>query len=153
MRSLELKIPPPVVLLVMAILMWLISRATPELAFLFPARHLVGIVVALLGLAVGTSGVVTFRLARTTVNPLRPDSASSLVSWGVFSVTRNPMYLGGLFMLTGWTIFLSNALNAVFLPAYVLYINLFQIAPEERALAALFGNGFDRYKSRTRRWL
>ena len=36
---------------------------------------------------------------------------------------------------------------------YVLYINRFQIAPEERALTALFGKAFDHYKSRTRRWL
>ena len=56
-------------------------------------------------------------------------------------------------MLTGWAIFLSNALNALFLPAYVLYINRFQIAPEERTLAALFGIAFDHYKSQTRRWL
>ena len=153
MRALELKVPPPIVILVMAILMWLIARATPELGFSFPGRQLVAIVVAVLGLATGASGVVTFRLARTTVNPMRPDSSSSLVSWGVFSVTRNPMYLGGLIILTSWAIFLSNAPDLLFLPAYILYINRFQIVPEERALTGLFGKAFGDYQSQTRRWL
>ena len=63
------------------------------------------------------------------------------------------MYLGGLIMLFGWTIFLSNILPLVFLPIYVLYINRFQIAPEERMLTSLFGEVFTTYRGRVRRWL
>jgi protein-S-isoprenylcysteine O-methyltransferase Ste14 len=62
--------------------------------------------------------------ADPAVNPTKPELSSSLVTWGVYAITRNPMYLGGLIMLTGWAIFLSNALVFLFLPAYVLYINL-----------------------------
>ena len=75
------------------------------------------------------------------------------MSWGVYALTRNPMYLGLLLVLTGWAIFLSNVLGFVFLPAFVLYISRFQIAPEERALTSLFGRDFVAYKSRVRRWL
>jgi protein-S-isoprenylcysteine O-methyltransferase Ste14 len=96
--------------------------------------------------------VVTFRKAKTTVNPLKPH-ASSLVTWGVYAISRNPMYLGGLIMLLGWAIFLPNALAFVFLPIYVLYINWFQIAPEERALTSLFGQTYVAYQMRARRWL
>jgi protein-S-isoprenylcysteine O-methyltransferase Ste14 len=95
---------------------------------------------------------VTFRQAKTTVNPLKPH-ASSLVTWGVYAISRNPMYLGGLIMLLGWAIFLSNALAFLFLPIYVLYLNRFQITPEERVLTSLFGQTYVAYQARARRWL
>jgi protein-S-isoprenylcysteine O-methyltransferase Ste14 len=153
MRVLELKVPPPAVVFVTALLMWLISRAVPAFAFAFPARDPFAIGFVAAGLITGISGVVTFWRAKTTVNPMRPQSSSSLVSWGIYRVTRNPMYLGGLFILTGWAIFLSNPVPFLFLPAYIFYINLFQIGPEERALTSLFGSEFIAYKSRARRWL
>lgn len=99
------------------------------------------------------SRAATFRRAKTTVNPLKPQSSSSLVTWGIYAITRNPMYLGGLVILTGCAVFLSNALAFLLLPAYILYINRFQIAPEERALTSLFGQEFAAYRSRVRRWL
>jgi len=76
-----------------------------------------------------------------------------MVTWGVYALSRNPMYLGGLIMLLGWAVFLSNALAFLFLPVYVLYINRFQIAPEERVLTSLFGQTYVAYQARTRRWL
>jgi protein-S-isoprenylcysteine O-methyltransferase Ste14 len=153
MPGLELKIPPPAVALFTALLMWLVSRAIPALGFVFPARNVFAIGLAAIGVATAISGVITFRRARTTVNPLKPESASSLVNWGVYTLTRNPMYLGLLLVLTGWAIFVSNPLAFLFLPAFVLYINRFQIAPEERALTSLFGQDFTAYRSRVRRWL
>jgi protein-S-isoprenylcysteine O-methyltransferase Ste14 len=153
MRGLELKIPPPAVALITALLMWLVSRAIPALDFGFPARRVFAIGLAAIGVATAISGVITFRRARTTVNPLKPESASSLVNWGVYTLTRNPMYLGLLLVLTGWAIFLSNPLAFLFLPVFVLYINRFQIAPEERALTSLFRQDFVAYQSRVRRWL
>lgn len=153
MRVLELKIPPPAVALVTALLMWLVSRTIPALDFVFPARRVFAIGLAAIGVATAISGVITFRRARTTVNPLKPESASSLVNWGVYTVTRNPMYLGLLLVLAGWAIFLSNVLGFALLPAFVLYINRFQITPEERALTSLFGQDFAAYQSRVRRWL
>ena len=153
MRSLELKIPPPAVALVTAVLMWLVSRSAPAFAFMFPARNLFAIGLAAAGFITSITGVMTFWRARTTVNPTRPESSSSLVISGVYKVTRNPMYLGLLLILTGWAIHLANATAFLLLPAFVLYINRFQILPEERALASLFGQDFASYKLRVRRWL
>ena len=76
-----------------------------------------------------------------------------LLTSGPYAFTRNPMYLGLLLVLLGWAAYLSNALACVFLPAFVLYMNRFQIGPEERALAALFGQAFLDYKNRVRRWV
>jgi protein-S-isoprenylcysteine O-methyltransferase Ste14 len=153
MRSLELKVPPPVVVALTGVLMWLASRTAPGLAFEIPAHKVVAIVLMSAGFITGLSGVITFWRAKTTINPLRPQSSSSLVTWGVYRVTRNPMYLGGLLVLTGWAVFLSNPVALLFLPGYILFITLFQIVPEERALTSLFGAEFLAYKSRVRRWL
>ena len=153
MRVLELKVPPPIVALVTAVLMWLTSRSLPLANFVFPARNAFAIGLAAAGFIIGILGVVTFQRAKTTVNPTKPQSASSLVSWGVYRVTRNPMYLGGLLILLGWAIFLSKLIAFFFLPGYILYISLFQILPEERVLTTLFGPAFIAYKSRARRWL
>jgi protein-S-isoprenylcysteine O-methyltransferase Ste14 len=82
-----------------------------------------------------------------------PASSSSLVLSGIYKFSRNPMYLGFLLALFGWAVFLSNALAFVFLPAFIFYMNRFQIEPEEKALAGKFGQEFVDYKSRVRRWL
>ena len=152
MPFLESKVPPPALVLVMALLMWLISLAAPMFHFDVPAHKSLAVVLVAAGFFTGLSGVVTFRRAKTTTDPTRPH-ASTLVTWGVYTISRNPMYLGGLIMLFGWTLFLSNLLPFVFLPVYVLYINRFQIAPEERALTSLFGEAFTTYRGRVRRWL
>jgi protein-S-isoprenylcysteine O-methyltransferase Ste14 len=104
-------------------------------------------------MGIAVSGVVAFRRARTTLNPIKASSASALVRSGVFRFTRNPMYLGLLLQLFAWTVFLSNPMTLLFLPVYVLYINRFQIIPEERVLTSLFGTEYSAYKKSVRRWL
>jgi protein-S-isoprenylcysteine O-methyltransferase Ste14 len=152
MTTLESKVPPPALVLVIAVFMWLMSLAAPTLHFDVPAHYWFAVVLVAAGFVMGISGVVTFRRANTTIDPTKPH-ASALVTWGVYAMSRNPMYLGGLIMLLGWAVFVSNALAFVFLPLYVLYINRFQIAPEERALTALFAQSFATYRVRVRRWL
>ena len=72
---------------------------------------------------------------------------------GVYTITRNPMYLGLAIVLLGWACFLSNALAFAFIPAFVLYMNRFQIGPEEAVLGGMFGEQYTSYRSRVRRWL
>jgi protein-S-isoprenylcysteine O-methyltransferase Ste14 len=116
-------------------------------------RLVVALVLVLMGAAVSLAGVVSFRRARTTVNPLKPEKTSSLVCSGIYRVTRNPMYLGFLLVLIGWAVMLGSAF-AVFGPVlFVVYISLFQILPEERVLQNLFGDEFTAYRARVRRWL
>jgi len=153
MPVLELKIPPVAVVLATAALMWLVAWAVPEPGFVFPARDYVAIGFAVAGVVTSALGVVSFRRAGTTTNPMKPESSSSLVASGIYKLTRNPMYLGFLLALLGWAIFLSNIPAFLFLPAFILYMNRFQIEPEERALAALFGQAFAAYKASVHRWL
>lgn len=153
MRSLELRVPPPVVALFMAGLGWLASWAAPTLGFILPHRSVIALTSLVAGVCVALLGVASFRRARTTVNPLKPEKSSALVISGIYRYTRNPMYLGLLLALLGWAIFLSNALAFVCLPAFILYMNRFQIVPEERVLASRFGPEFTAYLSKVRRWL
>jgi protein-S-isoprenylcysteine O-methyltransferase Ste14 len=152
-RFLELKVPPLALMMLMAALMWLVSRATPALQVPVPARTFLSLGFVIAGAVTSALGVVSFRRARTTVNPMNPAASSSLVIGGIYRLTRNPMYLGFLLALIGWAVFLSNALAFLLLPVFIFYMNSFQIEPEERALASLFGQEFITYRSRVRRWL
>jgi len=153
MNALELRIPPVGVVLVAAALMWLAAWAWPSLTWQLPGQRAIAIAALVAGVVVAMQGVMQFRRARTTVNPTTPSASSSLVVAGLYRWTRNPMYLGFLLALGGWAIFLANAVSALLLPLFVLYMNRFQIAPEERALAARFGQQFEDYRRSVRRWL
>jgi protein-S-isoprenylcysteine O-methyltransferase Ste14 len=153
MNALELKIPPVALVLCTAALMWAVARFLPVGDVQFPARIFFAIACAAAGAVTSGLGVMAFRRARTTVNPTRPGATSTLVHSGIYSLTRNPMYLGFLLMLCGWAMFLGNALSFPFLPAFILYMNRFQIQPEERALTANFGAVFAGYAARVRRWI
>ena len=102
---------------------------------------------------ISIAGMVAFRRAKTTVNPVKASLASSLVIRGVYRYTRNPMYVGLLLTLLAWAVFLANPLAVLWVVVYVLYITRFQIIPEERVLASLFGAEYEAYKGRVRRWI
>ena len=153
MSSLELKVPPPAVALLFGFLMWLASSLVAPVEVPFGSRVAVALVLASVGLVFGISGMVSFSRAKTTMNPTKPAATSSLVTTGPFRFTRNPMYLSLLLYLLAWTAYLSNLLALLFLPVFVLYINQFQIKPEERVLFSLFGPEYAAYKGRVRRWL
>ena len=153
MISLELRVPPVAVLGLAALAMWLGSRLQPPLDVPSYARALATGLVAVAGASVAWLGVSAFRRARTTVNPMRPEAATTLVAVGIYRYTRNPMYLGMLLVLIAWALFLAPGLPLVVLPLFVLYMNRYQIVPEERVLAQRFGAGFAEYQGQVRRWL
>lgn len=150
---LELKIPPLAVAVLFAGAMWGIASVTPGLEIPVMIRVVVAIAVFLAGGGVALAGTAAFRRAKTTANPMKPETTSSLVTTGIYKVTRNPMYVGVLLALVAWAIFLSSAWALAGPVAFVAYMNRFQIAPEERVLSSMFGAAFSDYKSRIRRWL
>ena len=151
--SLELKIPPPLVFAMAAVLMWAIEWAIPALNLALPGREPAAIIAALAGCVTIVADVVEFRRLRTTVNPRRPGAASLLVVSGVYQMTRNPMYVGMLFLLSAWAIYLSTVWTVIGPVAFVIYMNRFQIGPEEKVLESLFGEAFTSYRQKVRRWL
>jgi len=151
MKWLELRVPPPVVAATVALLMWLAALPFPALGFELPA--VAGAPFLGVALVIGAAAITQFRKAKTTINPMTPEASSALVSGGVFRFTRNPMYLAMLFVLAGWACIVSNLAALAMLPLFVAYLNRFQIGPEERALHARFGAGYQRYRESVRRWL
>ena len=133
--------------------MWVTSVATSgaplEAEWLIP----LSLLVLVAGLSVNILAVITFRRGKTTINPLKPDTASQLMRTGIYRLSRNPMYLGMLLMLCAWTIWLGNLINLVALPLFVWYMTKFQIIPEELALAELFQEEFSTFKAEVRRWI
>ena len=152
-HKLELKIPPVGLVFFAALIMWLAAVCFPALDFRPPFQSVVAWVIGAFGVFASALGFIEFRRAKTTVNPTRPASASSLVRTGIYRRSRNPMYLGFLLILTGWAAALANLLSFLILPAFVVYMNRFQIKPEERALASIFGNDFKAYCAEARRWI
>ena len=149
----QLKVPPPVVALALGLFMWLIARLTPSVAIAIPGSRLLAAVIAVSGVVIAIAGVRSFRQARTTINPLKPESTTSLVDSGIYRFTRNPMYLGMVLVLIACAVLLKNPLTLLGPVAFVLYMNRFQIRPEEVALTSLFGEKYVQYKSRVRRWI
>lgn len=154
MGILENRIPPLLVATLFGLLMWLAARYPPgALRLAIEWRIGLALAVLLIGTIICLAGVLSFRYVRTTVNPLKPETASALVSSGVYRYTRNPMYLGFATALVAWSIFLAWPLALLGVLGFVLYMNRFQIGPEKRALARLFGNDFAQYCTRVRRWV
>ena len=149
----NLKIPPLIVTLTIGIAMWFVARVLPNVSVQFPLRTALAIGLLLLGLCVMGFAVGLFRKADTTVNPFQPEQASSLVVTGIFSRTRNPMYLGMLLILLGWGVWLANFANIVLVAAFVWFMNRFQIRHEEQALRERFGDTYASYCAKVRRWL
>lgn len=153
MQVLEHKIPPPVVTLLFAVMMWLLSISESSLALALPWRTTIAILLWTAGSVIAVAGLLEFRRAKTTVNPLNPEAATAIVSSGIYRFSRNPMYLGLLFALIGWAVWLSHLLAFALIPLFVLYLNRFQIEPEERVLTAKFGGQFRDYARSVRRWV
>ncbi len=153
MNALELKIPPPIVALLLGGIMWLLAALGPALPWPPDTRRWVALALALAGASFDLSGLVAFVRRHTTINPLAPRKTTALVTTGVYRITRNPMYLGLALFLTAWAVWLSATWPLLGSVVFVAYITRFQILPEERTLTALFGQPYRDYTRRVRRWL
>lgn len=152
---LDHKVPPPVVDATTALLMWGTARLLPGLQTdCSPAWRWGGLLaLCLLGGSMGLAGLWTFARARTTFNPLHPERTTRVVQTGIYRLTRNPMYLGISIMLLGWGLWLAHPLALLWVPLAMAYLQRFQIRPEERILRAHFGEAYEDYCQRVRRWL
>jgi len=153
MKPLELKIPPLALMLVIALFMWLSSPYLPNIMLTEHVRLGILVVAILLAVMLILSGAYCFKKANTTVNPTKPESSSTLVTYGIYQYTRNPMYVGFACVLVGWVFFLASPYLLVWVLLFVCYMNRFQIKPEEVMLTSLFAQEFVDYKKQVRRWL
>jgi protein-S-isoprenylcysteine O-methyltransferase Ste14 len=148
-----LRVPPPIIALVAAALIWALHRWLPLTHWIESPWNRLGVLAGALGLTISVMAFMQFRRAGTTVNPLDPKQATLLVTDGIFSVTRNPMYLGLLLLLVGWAIWLGSASVWVIPPLFWAVITFGQIIPEERVLSQLFGARYMSYTREVARWI
>lgn len=153
MTFLENRIPPPLVALLIGILMWVVSDHAPKFAATGNGHIFAAVVALVFGAGVSLAGISSFRRAGTTVNPLKPQTASSFVVTGIYGYSRNPMYVGLAATLSAWALYLKSPLALSGVAVFILYMSRFQITPEERALESLFAEEFVAYRARVRRWL
>ena len=145
------KIPPPILTLISGLAIYF-SRN------LFPNHHgiILNVFSALLlicGIIIIRSAFLLFKNHQTTINPLNLTKTSSIVNTGVFKYTRNPMYLGMIFILLSFALKFNIYGGLIIILIFFSFITKFQIIPEEKAMEKLFGQEFKNYKKTTRRWL
>ena len=149
----RLIIPPGVQVIFFSSAMLVISRYSVKANFSFTGVNEFALLCLIGGVAMIGSGIVTFIKAKTTVTPLHPDKASSLVTMGIYQYMRNPMYFGLLLILFSYGLYLQNLASLFVLPIYVWFISKYQIMPEEEALYKVFGDDYKNYQDRVRRWI
>jgi protein-S-isoprenylcysteine O-methyltransferase Ste14 len=146
------RIPPPIVTFIFGCLMYFFSYFVP---LRMEILYQMGVIIIMLLMAsvILIHTVSQFFRQKTTVNPLSPEKANSLVTDGLYQVSRNPMYLAMALLLSAWALYMENPLNLVFIAGFIYYMNRFQIRAEEEALEKLFGEDYRTYKQRVRRWI
>lgn len=153
MHRLELRIPPPVVMLFFCVLVLVTKQGIAIYRFDTDWSRPLGWVLILLGLVSGAAGVLRFRKESTTIDPSNPYKTSYLVKNGLYRISRNPMYLGLGLILIGIELLTAELAGMIWVLAFFMYMTRFQILPEERALSQKFGDEFKKYKQKTRRWI
>lgn len=151
MKWLELKIPPLFVALIFGFLIWVMPFQV-EIDNTI-VLYIVSITLFSIGSIVSILGVWEFKKQKTTVNPMSPQESNSLVIKGIYTFTRNPMYLGFLLWLFSLGVLLRNPISLIAIVLFVIYMNMFQIIPEENILEEKFDKEYLKYKENVRRWL
>lgn len=142
---------PPTYFLLALIAMAALHMLLPVQRYLGFPVNLAGLVPLAAGLALNLVADRRFKLRQTTVKPFEP--SSTLVTEFPFSISRNPMYLGVTLMLLGVALLLGSASALFPVVAFGILMDLRFIRVEERMLAQRFGEEWDRYRARVRRWL
>ena len=145
------KIPPPLVALTFGFLINYTKNIFPKIEI--KNEIIFGSFMIISGLIAILSAITTFKKYHTTITPLNPANTTKLITDGIYKFSRNPMYLGLLLVLLGISIILNLIGGFFLIPLFILYLNLFQIIPEENAMVDLFKDEFLEYKKNVRRWI
>ena len=149
--NIKTKFPPPLVALTFGFLINYTKNIFPEIEI--KNEIIFGSFIIISGLFIILSAIILLKKYQTTISPLNPSNATKLITDGIYKFSRNPMYLGLLLVLVGISIILNLTGGFFFILLFILYINLFQIIPEENAMVDLFKDEFLEYKKNVRRWI
>ena len=150
---LQLKIPPPVYAISIAIIMWLLNKYIPIVELIQSPWNKIGLGIIIIAASFDVWSLFLFLKKHTTPNPMKPENTTGIVTKGLYQYSRNPMYLGLLIILFGFGIWLGSLSPFLMLPLFYWLITEMQIKPEERMLEQKFGKEYLDFKNRVRRWL
>ncbi|MBO6814495.1 MAG: isoprenylcysteine carboxylmethyltransferase family protein [Rhizobiaceae bacterium] len=146
-----MNIPPIAQLAIFACLAVILATFLPGLTVDVPIW--LPVLVGLIGVLFLLPAVVSFAKQKTTVDPRTPEAATTLVTSGIYGITRNPMYVGMLLLLLALAAWLAAASSLLPTIAFLLSIDRGQIRREEESLRQNFGVAFETYANRVPRWL
>ncbi len=143
---------PPILYVVVLTVAWGLHRWWPTPPLIPPPYPaLLGVPLLVVGLAVGVAALLRFRADDTPFDPTA--SASTLVTGGIYRFTRNPMYLGALVAFTGLGLWLQNGWLLASMPVLIIALRQLAVVREEAYLERRFGQSYQDYKARVRRWI
>ena len=148
--NLKTKIPPPLITLICILIIYFFEK---EFIFFEDWNIYISGFFLLWGLIIIAFAVFKFAKTKTTVDPTKPSKTSSLVISGIYRTTRNPMYLGMLFLIISFTFYKLSLVGAIVIPSFIFYINKYQIEPEEYEMRKKFGENFEDYSKKVDRWI
>ena len=151
MINIKTKFPPPLVALTLCFLINYTKNIFPKIEI--GSKDIFGSIIIIFGISIIISAIILFKKYKTTIAPFKPSNATKLIVSGVYKFSRNPMYLGLLLVLSGISTILNPIGGLFLIPLFILYLNLFQIIPEENAMINLFKDEFLEYKKNVRRWI
>jgi protein-S-isoprenylcysteine O-methyltransferase Ste14 len=143
---------PPVWLACFAALAWVQSTVfTLGLSLASGVSYFLGGILIGAGLILIVLAAMEFRKHKTTIVPHQmPDR---IIQSGVFSKTRNPIYLGDALILAGLCLRWDAVLSLVLVPVFVWIIERRFIIPEENRMRRQFRSDYARYEQKVRRWV
>ena len=151
MIDIKTKFPPPLVALTFGFLINYTKNIFPKIEI--KNENFFGSIMIISGFIIILSAIILFKKYKTTITPLNPSNSTKLITVGIYKFSRNPMYLGLLLVLLGISFIINIIGGFLLIPLFILYLNLFQILPEENAMVDLFKDEFLEYKKNVRRWI
>ena len=110
-----------------------------------------GVVMILLAILVAVWAFFTFKNIHTTIMPNK--AASHLATNGPFRWSRNPIYVGDIVLICGVGLATGNPWMFITAAVAIFAIEEFAIKREEIHLKAKFGQDWNEYARRVRRWV
>ena len=145
------KIPPPIVTFICGLSIYFSRPLFSEKIYIY--SNIISVSLFFFGAAFIVLAASSFKKHKTTISPLHPEKTSALVISNVFKYSRNPMYLGMLFILISLAIRYNIIGGIIAISIFIFFITKFQIKPEEVQMEKLFGEKYVLYKKRTRMWI
>ncbi len=142
---------PPLLLVLVLVLMAASTVAFPSQGRLFGAWSWLGVVPVAVGLAVAIAARRTFAVLSTNIQTFgEPDT---LVTTGLFRMSRNPMYLGMVLVALGAAVLWASPAALALAIGFFVVCDRWYVAFEERKMLQRFGAAYEAYRATTRRWL